>query len=521
MPVSHSLSTGTRRSGAFQAIRKGPAQDWKGRLQSLPTRVKLAAVVTALVGGGAWWAFSRHQQAQVPSELFAYNLTPFQLQECSQWLSQKGVLHQPNAEGTNLKVAPEQRLALLNQLSLQGLPHADTTPASSGPLPPSRREALLREQIQLQQTLAASLRSMQGVEDATVQLAIPQEAAFQENNRPTASVMLKLRPGYQMSRTQCSGIARFVAGAVPDLQTQDVTVVDHSGQERPHQAGAEGIESLQFEVQQQVDVYLASKAQRLLDQVYGRGNALVQVNAELDFSQFEVKHKDVGAPGQSDTVVVSQKTDEFYENKKPSGSLDDDEVASSSPEGKKYEKVVEAVRRNPDESFTFRVFKLPRLSRLTCSVVIQSASQKENALQMVRGSIGLDANRGDEISVSVVPLHRDSAGLKDIGPITAPPSQPQGGDPFALIGLAGLFVAGVGVWTLGQRRIRLNQPHLDRPAMMSTQTQCDLNHPSSGRSPEPTATQPRVLEKLEQMARQSPRETASMLRSYMDTNTMN
>jgi flagellar M-ring protein FliF len=486
-------------------------------LLGLSTRVKVGLVVGLCLSVLSWLYVAHRHKAQEPADLFAYALTPRQLEECSQRLSQLGVDHRPNTDGNNLKVTPEKRLALLNQLSMEGLPHEDNSQLSQGPLPASRREALASQQAQLQQTIAASLRGMQGIEDATVQLAIPENAAFAENNHPTASVLLRLQTGYQLPRNQSSGIAKFVAGAVPDLRSQDVTVVDQSGIERPHAGLGGQIDSVQFELQEHVDVYLASKAQRLLDMAYGRGNALVIVDATLDFSQYEVKHKDVGAPGDSENITVTQKTDESYENR-PTPPEDDVEVGAN---GKKYVKLISAERRNPDEAFTFRVYKLPRLERVTCSVLMEAGGQQQNALQMVRGAIGFDATRGDEITVSVVPLHRDAAGLKEIGPLTVPASPSPGADPIALLGLAGAFGLGAVIWGIGQRKVRLQQPHLTPSPALSTATQCDLNHRPDGRTPQgATATQPRVLEKLEELARHSPRETASKLRSYMDTNTM-
>jgi len=516
--LSNLITSASRRSATLNPTRKPAAADWQGRLRAVPARIKVGAVVVVLLSGLGCLYYSHRQQAQLPSDLFAYTLTPRQLEECSQRLSKMGVEHRPNPDGNNLKVAPDKRMALLNQLSMEGLPHEDGSRLNSGPLPPSRREALASQQAQLQQSLAASLRGMQGIEDATVQLAIPENAAFAESNHPTASVLLRLQTGYQLPRSQSTGIAQFVAGAVPDLRSQDVTVVDQSGVERPH-AGLDGqIDSIQFELQEHLDVYLASKAQRLLDMAYGRGNALVIVDAKLDFSQFEVKRKDVGAPGDSENIVVTQKTDESYENK-PGGMSDEMEVDKN---GKRYEKLMSAERRNPDEAFTFRVYKLPRLERVTCSVLMEASGQEQNALRMVRGAIGLDDTRGDEITVSVVPLHRDAASLKEIGSLPLPAPQSAGTDPIALLGLAGVFVLGAGIWTVGQRKVRLNQAHLTPAPTLSTATQCDLNFRSDGRTPPSaaTATQPRVLEKLEEMARQSPRETASMLRSYMDTNDM-
>lgn len=518
--MSNLVTSASRRS-ALTPARK-PATDWRSRLIACPTRYKVGVVVCLLLGVLGWLGITSHQQAVEPVKLFASKITPRQLQECSQYLSKLGVEHHPSTDGENLMVAPEKRLTLLNQLGAENIPHDD--PANkiiSSGLTPSRREALAREQAELQLSLGATLKTMQGVDNAVVQLALPESSAFEENNHPTASVMLVLASGYEMSDRQSEGIAKFVAGAIPAMRTEDVTVVDQTGREQRRGDGQ--LDSMQFELQKQLELYMQGKAQRMLDMAYGRGNALAIVNVQLDFSQLEVKNN-IG----SDQPLVQNTSKETYSS--PGSQVTtfmeekDGPADASGKKGKTYEKVVEAVRRSPHEALTWRVFKLPRLERVTCAVLIEQQSQRQAAMDMVQGAIGMDESRGDNITASVVPLHRDNAGLKSIAPSPLPVEQPTSTGPIAWVGLVGALTLGAGIWWVGQRRLRLNQPVLETPKFNGLATQCDLNFRKEGAATpgsEATATQPRVLEKLEALARQSPKETASMLRSFMDTNTMN
>lgn len=518
--MSHLVTSASRRSAALQANRK-PAADWRSRLTAVPMKYKVAVLVCVLLGAVGWLGFSKHQQAGEPVKLFASKLTPRQLQECSQYLSRMGIDHQPSPDGDNLLVAPEKRLPLLNQMSSEQLPHED--PASkmnSMGLTPSRREALAREQAELQLSLAGTLRGMQGVDNAVVQLALPESSAFEENNHPTASVMLTLQSGYEMPQRQATGIAKFVAGAVPAMRQQDVTVVDQTGREQAHNGDGQ-VDSMQFELQKQLELYMQGKAQRMLDTAFGRGNALAVVNVQLDFSQLEVRNNEG-----SDAPQVENKSRETYSNGGEVTTFleeEDSAAPSAAKKGKTYTKVVEAVRRAPHEALTWRVFKLPRLERVTCAVLLEQKGQSQAAMDMVRNSIGMDDSRGDSITASVVPLHRDNAGLKSIAPAPLTLEQPVSSGPIAWLGLAGALGLGAAIWTVGNRRVRLNQPVLEAPKFDGLATQCDLNYRKDGvGSPAAeTATQPRTLEKLEALARQSPKETASLLRSFMDTNTMN
>ncbi|MFN8611123.1 MAG: flagellar M-ring protein FliF C-terminal domain-containing protein [Vulcanimicrobiota bacterium] len=521
--MSNLVTSASRRSAALNPARKPGPTDWRARLAAVPMRIKVAAIVTVLLAGLAWLGISSHQQATQPVKLFATGLSKRQLEECSTQLAKWGVQNRPSPEGDNLLVAPNLQMAILNRLSMLQMPHPDPSQAQSSFSVP-RRELLARQQAELQLSLAATLRTMQGVSNASVQLAVPDEAgAFVENNRPTASVVLELQSGYEMSRSQASGIAKFVASAVPFLRAEDVTVLDQTGREQAHGNGeGDQLDSIQFELQKQLEQHLQAKAQRMLDMAYGRGNALAVVNVQLDFSQLEVRNN-TG----SSQPVVKNKSEETYSSPEVTTTIMGEEDAPGGADPKRakvYKKLVEAVRCHADEALTWRVYKLPRMERVTCAVLISQQSQRDNAMQMVKGAIGLDDSRGDEITASVVPLHRENAGLKSLEATPLPPAQSPSADPVGWLGLLAAGALGVGIWIVGQRRVKLNQPVLETPKFNGMATQCDLNYPRDGSGPASvveTATQPRVLEKLEALARQSPKETASMLRSFMDTNTMN
>jgi flagellar M-ring protein FliF len=507
--------TQTRRSFP-QPPAKQKKSGLKDQLMGAPLKLKLALVVILLVAVTAALGIRHHQQSQENVALFAYPLTSLQLQECSQRLSQLGIEHQPNSEQTNLMVSPQRRLSLLSQLSLEGLPHEDSIKPST-PFTASRREQLLKSQAELQMRLAGSLRSLQGIEQASVQLAIP-ESTLGEEQHPSASVLLKLRSGYEMNRTQAQGVARFVAAAVPELRAADVTVLDDTGRELSSQEGG-ALGDVQLELQKQFDVYLSGKAQRMLDLAYGRGGALAIVNVQLDFSQIEVKRTDVGRPGQGEVLQVVQKVDERYENHNSSSLLGDSDEPPK--DGKKYAKESIAERHKADEAFTWTVHRLPRLDRLTCSVLIEDKGQEATALSLVQGAIGFDAGRGDSILVKCVPLSRASGALKDIAP--APQSEELAQSPswMPIVGLAGaLALLGVGgICWLGQRQLKREQKRqeLSLAGVAPPTDLADLSRGKSGQWTRDTQTQPQVLLRLEELARQQPHKTVSKLRTYIDS----
>ena len=444
---------------------------------------------------------SAHLRMTQPIELFAHPLTPAQMAECSGSLTSLGVEPRPNLDKNNLMVPPERRMELLRQLSFQGLPHEDPTVNPTTPFNSTQRQQLAQQQALLQSRLASSLRQMHGVVEATVQLALPESELSEAH--PTASVMLRLQPGVQLDRHQSQAIARFVAGAVPGLKADEVTVMDDRGT-LARKPGDSPVESLEFELRQQMDLYLSGKAQRLLDKAYGRGRALVEVSCEFDMSQMEIKHTDVGAPGQAETIVVQQKVDEKYR----------------SGEDKDYGKICEATRQKPDEVFTWTVFKSPRISRLTCSVLIDQSSQLEAATRLVRGAIGMMPERGDQLEVSVVPMVQEA------------PSIPQNPEPpqtstevagmsrlWALLA-AGVMGSVIALYWIGSRRLRRSEPE-GPTTYQGLRPLADLRHQPGGAALPAGETATQGLARLEDLARQQPQETAHKLKTYFGSTFIN
>jgi flagellar M-ring protein FliF len=78
--------------------------------------------------------------------------------------------------------------------------------------------------------LARNIQRIGGVEDARVQVVIPETQLFAAKTAPvTAAVLLRLRSGFVLAPEKIMGIVYLVANSVENLQTENVTVVDDSG----------------------------------------------------------------------------------------------------------------------------------------------------------------------------------------------------------------------------------------------------------------------------------------------------
>ena len=141
-----------------------------------------------------------------------------------------------------------------------------------------------RYQYALETELAQTISSLQAVQAARVQLALPPQSAFVSDHRSaSASVLLQLRAGRRLEPEQVSAIVHLVASSVPELDSDKVTVVDQEGRllSAP-KSGDAAAAAEQFEAERRIEDNYASHIEALLSPLVGEGRVRAQVTVTLD-----------------------------------------------------------------------------------------------------------------------------------------------------------------------------------------------------------------------------------------------
>ncbi len=147
-----------------------------------------------------------------------------------------------------------------------------------------------RYQLALETEIARTIVRVQGVQSARVHLALPKPSAFiRDRRRTSASVMLQLHPGVQLDESRVAAIVHLVASSVPELESENVTVVDQSGRllSSPAADDALAVTSRQLDYQRRVESGLEDRIKTLLSPLVGDGRVRASVTADLDFSNSE------------------------------------------------------------------------------------------------------------------------------------------------------------------------------------------------------------------------------------------
>lgn len=151
--------------------------------------------------------------------------------------------------------------------------------------------------------LAHTVRDVDGVVSATVKLALPKETDFlTDAPKPSAAVMIRLRPGVQLTSAQIDGVVGLVAAGVPGLSRDNVTLVDQSGKVL-NSDDKDGLQQVprQLEIAQAVAHQYETIITDLLVPVLGRGNFRVSADADIDFS-----HSQESSVKYGDSHVLSE-----------------------------------------------------------------------------------------------------------------------------------------------------------------------------------------------------------------------
>ena len=144
----------------------------------------------------------------------------------------------------------------------------------------------------LEGELTRSIQALSSVDSARVHLALPnQNGFFREQQKPSASVLVSLRPGRVLDRAQLAGIVHLVASSVPEMSPSAVSVLDDTGKllsQSPDAAGnGSGVDAQQLQYIQLMEQQYTRRILDLLEPVVGKQNVKAQVTAEIDFSQTE------------------------------------------------------------------------------------------------------------------------------------------------------------------------------------------------------------------------------------------
>ena len=371
--------------------------------------------------------------------------------------------------------------------------------------------------------LSATVGQVEGVESATVHLALPEQTVFAKERKPArASVMLETSS--DVSDETVDAVVHLVASSVPDLEPGAVTVTDTSGRllTGDNAAGSTGGTEKALKLQRSYEDVLTADATSMLEQVLGPGRAVVRVNAEIDTSQKKVDSKVLDKNNQ---VLIGENTETEEltgsgATTNPGGILTVPPTGAESGTGD-YTKESAARQWQVGETVTSQQFGPGSIKRLTVSVAVDrnaaTAPPASEITAMVANAVGLNADRGDAISITRAVFPKPEA-------LEAPAEEAPAGlvataPKLLTTGVAVVLLLLVGLGFLkALRRVQVTEIDLTDQALalpMGSQPAPAALGAADERMALPAARDAHDDAQILKLVEQQPDEVASLLRSWL------
>ena len=300
----------------------------------------------------------------------------------------------------------------------------------------TREQEKATYQVALQGELARTISRLSSVKRASVQLVMPKESLFPDDRvEPSASVMLDIKPGRILTDSQVVSVTNLVAAAVPRLKPGDVVVANTEGtlMTRPMDEDSPSADADRLlTYTQQVEQSLQQKALAQLEQIYGRGRALVQVTAKIDTASRESSAVEYNPDKASPRSIQSSESEESggqaVAQGVPGTGSNLPEIEAR-PGGSRYqnESKTSAETLNYEIPSTTEHSVQPpgSLVGLSVSVLVDGTwtenedggesvytARSEDELKqiesLVAAAVGLDTSRGDRVTVENMQFHSET-----------------------------------------------------------------------------------------------------------------
>lgn len=370
------------------------------------TRLLIAGAAVIVLALGSWAAFLL---LHTPYRILFADLADADAAAIVEQLKEQKVPYRLSQGGAAISVPAEQvhevRLGLMgSDLPLRGGVGFEIFDKQG--LGTTEHSQKVSYQRALQGELARTISTLEDVKGVRIHLVMPESSLFtRDRQQASAAVTLTMKPGAVLRREQIIGVQRLVAASVPGLEPARVVINDQRGVTlSAGDAAGEGSQAAdaRLQVKRDIEGYITQKIVHLLDSAYGAGQAIVSVDASLNFDATKTTIQDLlpgGGPlgGEGRVVRRRQVTaatggEQMWTAAAVDGAASPTRQPGSSTEVEyEYGKRINEVIAAPGA-----------VTRLSVAVVVPGTvedEKRQRIVDLVRMAAGLNEDRGDAVKV--------------------------------------------------------------------------------------------------------------------------
>ncbi len=279
----------------------------------------------------------------------------------------------------------------------------------------------------LQGELARTIRQLSEVDQVRVHIAIPERTIFTEKEeKPSASVVLKLKAGRVLSQGQIGGIMHLVSSSVEGLIPDRVTIIDNMGNMLSKPADGDVVaDAKQRDYQKAVDRDFETKLASMLEGIVGKGKVIVRASTKIDYSQVEKteesydpdtiamrnvqrsQEKSSGAVTGGIPGVLSNQPGQQPPTAAPGAAPTSSQKSSENINYEVSRSVSKIIQpRGEVKSVSVAVLVDGTYTKQRDKIVYKARSEEELGKynEIVKAAIGFNKDRGDQVIVENVPF---------------------------------------------------------------------------------------------------------------------
>lgn len=208
-------------------------------------------------------------------------------------LDNKGIQSEIADNGTTIKVPESEANALKVELAAEGIPESGNIDYSyfgqniGFGMTDNEFDVLKLKATQTE--LANLIKEIEGVKNAKVMVNLPKETVFvgEDAGEASASIVLNLEPGYKLDQSQVNALYHLVSKSVPNLPVENIVIMDQNFDYYDlKQEDTPGTNfASQLEIKSEIEKNIQRQVQRMLGTMMGQDKVVVNVSADIDFTQ--------------------------------------------------------------------------------------------------------------------------------------------------------------------------------------------------------------------------------------------
>lgn len=292
------------------------------------------------------------------------------------------------------------------RLELAGNGYLDSTTSNmelfSKPLFISEKQEDKIIQKDLENNIAAAIKSYNEVADAKVILTMGTQSSFKNDNVPgSAAIQLKLKSN--LSSKQVKSIQEFVAAAVPNLSSAEVVITDTNNNLLSSGSSDTSIEDSTTYTKSLEDK-ISSQISELLSIAFPTTGFKVVSRVQVNFDETKIEKETVSSG--PDTIISKETHSEITTNKTGGTTAG---TESNVPNYETPNNKGDSITEIKDELINYELNKIkeqikkqPEITNVNVTVVADkslSAVDTEKIRDLVETASGYNEKRGDKVSV--------------------------------------------------------------------------------------------------------------------------